>query len=53
MGLGECELTDSSPEVEAMFANSRCSNVHPLSAFEAKQRKLDEMLDKKLNICRC
>jgi hypothetical protein len=24
-----------------------------LSTFDAKQQKLDEMLDKKLNICRC
>jgi hypothetical protein len=24
-----------------------------LSAFDAQQRKLDEMLDKKLNICHC
>jgi hypothetical protein len=24
-----------------------------LSAFDAQQRQLDEMLDKKLNICRC
>ena len=24
-----------------------------LSAFDAEQHKLDEMLDKKLNICRC
>jgi hypothetical protein len=24
-----------------------------LSAFDAEQQKLDEMLDKKLNICRC
>ena len=24
-----------------------------LSTFDAKQEKLDEMLDKKLNICRC
>ena len=24
-----------------------------LSAFDAEQRNLDEMLDKKLNICRC
>jgi len=24
-----------------------------LSAFDAQQKKLDEMLDKKLNICRC
>ena len=24
-----------------------------LSTFDAKQQRLDEMLDKKLNICRC
>jgi hypothetical protein len=24
-----------------------------LSTFDAKQQELDEMLDKKLNICRC
>jgi hypothetical protein len=24
-----------------------------LSAFDAQQRQMDEMLDKKLNICRC
>ena len=24
-----------------------------LSTFDAEQRRLDEMLDKKLNICRC
>ena len=24
-----------------------------LSAFDAQQKKLDELLDKKLNICRC
>jgi hypothetical protein len=24
-----------------------------LSTFDAKQQKLDEMLDKKLSICRC
>jgi hypothetical protein len=29
------------------------SQQRRLSAFEAKQHKLDEMLDKKLNICRC
>jgi hypothetical protein len=26
---------------------------HRLSAFDAQQRQLDEMLDKELNICRC
>jgi hypothetical protein len=29
------------------------SEQQRLSAFDAEQRKLDEMLDKKLNICRC
>jgi hypothetical protein len=38
-------------EVEAMFANSRFSNVHRLS-FDAKQQKFEEILDEKLTICR-
>ena len=29
------------------------SEQRRLSAFEAEQHKLDEMLDKQLNICRC
>jgi hypothetical protein len=29
------------------------SEQRRLSAFDAEQYKLDEMLDKKLNICRC
>jgi uncharacterized protein YdeI (BOF family) len=29
------------------------SEQRRLSAFDAEQHKLDEMLDKKLNICRC
>jgi hypothetical protein len=29
------------------------SEQRRLSSFDAEQHKLDEMLDKKLNICRC
>lgn len=29
------------------------SEQRRLSAFDAEQHKLDEMLDKKMNICRC
>ena len=35
--------------------NSKADEIERrrLSAFDAQQRQLDEMLDKKLNICRC
>ena len=38
------------------FAPDSTANAieqHRLSTFDAEQQKLDEMLDKKLNICRC
>ena len=38
------------------FAPSSAANQAEqdrLSTFDAEQKKLDEMLDKKLNICRC
>jgi hypothetical protein len=37
---------------ESDFAANKIEQQR-LSAFDAEQRKLDEMLDKKLNICRC
>jgi hypothetical protein len=43
------------PTERNFTANSSADEIeqHRLSAFDAQQRKLDEMLDKKLNICRC
>jgi hypothetical protein len=43
------------PTARSITLNSAAdeSERRRLSAFDAEQRKLDEMLDKKLNICRC
>jgi len=43
------------PTARSFTPNSTAdeNEQHRLSAFDAEQRKLDEMLDKKLNICRC
>jgi hypothetical protein len=43
------------PTAGSFAPNSTADEIERrrLSAFDAEQRKLDEMLDKKLNICRC
>jgi hypothetical protein len=43
------------PTARSFTLNSAAaeSERRRLSAFDAEQHKLDEMLDKKLNICRC
>jgi hypothetical protein len=43
------------PTTRNFAPNSTTEEIeqHRLSAFDAEQRNLDEMLDKKLNICRC
>jgi hypothetical protein len=43
------------PTQRSLAPNSTADEVEQrrLSAFDAQQRQLDEMLDKKLNICRC
>ncbi|MEA2866345.1 MAG: hypothetical protein QOE39_1060 [Bradyrhizobium sp.] len=42
------------PTQRDFSSNSTGNDIeqHRLSAFDAKQHQLDEMLDKKLNICR-
>jgi hypothetical protein len=43
------------PRAEDFSANSPANEAEQqrLSTFDAKQEKLDEALDRKLNICRC
>ena len=43
------------PTARSFTINSTADAIEQqrLSAFDAEQHKLDEMLDKKLNICRC
>jgi hypothetical protein len=43
------------PRAEDFAPNSRANQAvqHRLSTFDAEQQKFDEMLDSKLNICRC
>jgi hypothetical protein len=43
------------PRAEDFYPHSPASEAEQrrLSAFDAEQKKLDEALDKKLNICRC
>ena len=43
------------PRAQDFSPHSEANEVEQgkLSAFDAKQNKLDEALDKKLNICRC
>ncbi len=43
------------PGAEDFYPHSEASEAEQerLSAFDAKQQKLDEALDKKLSICRC
>jgi hypothetical protein len=43
------------PTARSFTLNSAAdeSEQRRLSAFDAEQHELDEMLDKKLNICRC
>jgi len=43
------------PTARSFTVNSAADAIERqrLSAFDAEQHKLDEMLDKKLNICRC
>jgi hypothetical protein len=43
------------PRAEDFYPHSPASEAEQrrLSAFDAEQQKLDEALDKKLNICRC
>ncbi len=43
------------PTARSFMPNSSADAIeqHRLSAFDAQQRQLDEMLDKKLSICRC
>ena len=46
---------DVQPRAQDFSPHSEANEVEQekLSAFDAKQNKLDEALDKKLNICRC
>jgi hypothetical protein len=48
IGHAQPRAEDFSPGSQANQAEE-----HRLSTFDAEQQKLDEMLDKKLNICRC
>jgi hypothetical protein len=43
------------PTARSFTLNSSADQIEQrrLSAFDAEQHKLDEMLDKKLSICRC
>jgi hypothetical protein len=43
------------PTARSFMPNSTADEIeqHRLSAFDAQQHQLDELLDKKLNICRC
>ena len=43
------------PTARSFTPNSTADEIeqHRLSAFDAQQHQLDELLDKKLNICRC
>jgi hypothetical protein len=43
------------PRAEDFYPHSPASEAeqHRLSEFDAEQQKLDQALDRKLNICRC
>jgi hypothetical protein len=53
--LARARIVHVQPRGEDFIPNSRANEAEQekLSKFDAKQEKLDEALDKKLNICRC
>jgi hypothetical protein len=48
-------IVDVQPRADDFYPHSAPSDAEQekLSVFDAKQQKLDEALDKKLDICRC
>jgi hypothetical protein len=52
---GEAPIGHVQPRAQDFSANSPANQAEQdrLSTFDARQQKLDEALDKKLNICRC
>jgi hypothetical protein len=53
--LPPAPIGHAQPRAEDFLPGSQASRTEQdrLSTFDAQQQKLDEMLDKKLNICRC
>jgi hypothetical protein len=52
---GEAPIVHVQPRAQDFSANSPANQAEQerLSTFDAKQQKLDDALDKRLNICRC
>jgi Spy/CpxP family protein refolding chaperone len=53
--LPPAPIGHAQPRAEGFSPGSQTNQAEQdrLSTFDAQQQKLDEMLDKKLNICRC
>ncbi len=53
--LPPAPIGHAQPRAEGFSPNSEANQAEQnrLSTFDAQQQKLDEMLDRKLNICRC
>jgi hypothetical protein len=53
--LPPAPIGHAQPRVEDYSPDSQANQTEQdrLSTFDAQQQKLDEMLDKKLSICRC
>ena len=53
--LPEAPIGHVQPRAQDFSANSPANQAEQerLSTFDAKQQKLDDALDKRLNICRC
>ena len=51
----EAPIVDVQPHAKAFAPDSRANDAaqRRISRFDAKQQKLDSVLDKNLNICRC
>ena len=52
---GDAPIGHLQPRAQQFSPRSPAEQVeqHQMSIFDAQQQKLDEELDKKLNICRC
>jgi hypothetical protein len=54
-GVPPAPIGHLQPRADGFTSGSDANQAeqHRLSVFDAEQRRLDDMLDKKLNICRC
>ena len=55
LGVPQAPIGHLQPRAERFAPGSDTNQAeqHRLSTFDAEQRRLDETLDNKLNICRC